>query len=171
MQLLRLRKNYISSLGNKLNDPQTGAKSYWSILNKYLQKKNIPLIPKICFNGTFITKICEKISLFNTFLRINVFLLIITEHYPRSSIRSIVNLIIFHLLKNEIISIIRSLHYNKAHGWDAISIRMIKMCDESIVFPLKLIFESALKFILISGKIPAYKKESKNLSTNYRPIF
>ena len=48
--------------------------------------------------------------------------------------------------EHEIISIIRSLNHNKAHGWDAISIRMIKMCDESIVFPLKLIFESALKF-------------------------
>ena len=33
-----------------------------------------------------------------------------------------------------------------AHGWDDISIRMIKMCDESVVFTFKLIFESALKF-------------------------
>ena len=42
--------------------------------------------------------------------------------------------------------IIRSLNHNKALGWDAISIRIIKICDESIVIPLKLIFESALKW-------------------------
>ena len=47
--------------------------------------------------------------------------------------------------ENEIISIIRSLKHNKAHGWDGISIRMIKICDESIVYPLKIIFGTALK--------------------------
>ena len=78
--------------------------------------------------------------------------------------------------ENEIISIIRSLnHNNKAHGWDAISIRVIKMCDESKV-PLKLIFEIALKLGVYPYKwkkadvIPVHKKESKNLLTNCRPI-
>ena len=53
---------------------------------------------------------------------------------------------------------------------------MIKMCDESIVFPLKLIFESALKFGVYPDKwkkanvIPVHKKERKNLLMNYRPI-
>ena len=42
-------------------------------------------------------------------------------------------------------SIIRSLNSSKAHGWDGISIRMIKMCDESITPPLKIIFDTALK--------------------------
>ena len=65
--ITKAKGKYLSSLGNKLNDPQTGAESYWSILNKFLQKKKIPLIPPICLNGTFITKICEKITLFNTF--------------------------------------------------------------------------------------------------------
>ena len=40
--ITKTKEKYISSLGNKLNDPQTGAKSYWSILNKFLQKKKIP---------------------------------------------------------------------------------------------------------------------------------
>ena len=44
---------------------------------------------------------------------------------------------------------------------------MIKMCDQSIVFPLKLIFESALKFGVYPDKwkkpnvVPVHKKESK----------
>ena len=47
--------------------------------------------------------------------------------------------------EHDILSIIRSLNSNKAHGWDDISIRMVKMCDESIAYPLKIIFETALK--------------------------
>ena len=47
--------------------------------------------------------------------------------------------------EHDILSIIRSLNSNKAHGWDDISIRMVKMCDESIAYPLKIIFENALK--------------------------
>ena len=41
------KEKYLYSLGNKLNNPQTGAKSYWSILNIFLHKKKIPLIPPI----------------------------------------------------------------------------------------------------------------------------
>ena len=41
---------------------------------------------------------------------------------------------------NDILKIIRSLNVNKAHGHDGISVRMIKMCDESLVQPLSLIF-------------------------------
>ena len=65
--ITKVKEKYISSLGNTFKDPQTSAKSYWSVLNKFLQKKKIPLIPPICLNGTFITKTCEKITLFNTF--------------------------------------------------------------------------------------------------------
>ena len=45
--ITKAKGKYFHSLGNKLNDPQTDAKSYWSILNKFLQKKKIPLIPPI----------------------------------------------------------------------------------------------------------------------------
>ena len=37
--IIKAKEKYLYSLGNKWNDPQTGAKSYWSILNKFLQKK------------------------------------------------------------------------------------------------------------------------------------
>ena len=63
----KAKKKYLYSVGNQLNGPQTSAKSYWSILTKFLQKKNIPLIPPILSNGTFITNICEKVMLFNSY--------------------------------------------------------------------------------------------------------
>ena len=36
--------------------------------------------------------------------------------------------------ERDILSIIRLLNSNKAHGWDDISIRMIKMCYDSIAY-------------------------------------
>ena len=45
--ITKAKENYLHSQGNKLNDPQTCAKSYWSILNKRLQRIKIPLIPPI----------------------------------------------------------------------------------------------------------------------------
>ena len=65
----------------------------------------------------------------------------------------------------------RSLNSNKAHGWDGISIRMIKICDETetIALPLKIIFDTALKSGSYPDKwkranvVPVHKKESKNI--------
>ena len=44
-----------------------------------------------------------------------------------------------------VINIIRNLNVNKAHGHDDISIRMIKMCDESLLRPLFIVFQNSLK--------------------------
>ena len=41
--ITKAKEKYLYILGNKLNDPQTGAKSYSSILNKFLHKKKFLL--------------------------------------------------------------------------------------------------------------------------------
>ena len=71
---------------------------------------------------------------------------------------------------------IRALNINKAHGWDDISIRMIKLCDESLLKPLMNIFQ----FSLATGKfpndwkkgniVPIHKKGDKSIVKNYRPV-
>ena len=90
--ITKAKENYLHSLGNKLNDPQTGAKSYWSILNRLRQKNKIPLIPPILSNGAFITNVYEKITLFNTSLLINVLRLTTVVHYPNLNAKLIVKL-------------------------------------------------------------------------------
>ena len=73
-------------------------------------------------------------------------------------------------------SIIRSLNPNKAHGWDDISIRMIKLCDVALVFLLKLVFENFHRQGIFPEKwkkanvVPILKKNEKNLKENYRSI-
>ena len=71
---------------------------------------------------------------------------------------------------------IRALDVNKAHGWDDISIRMVKLCGKTLVKPLMSIFS----FSLTSGKfpsnwkmgnvVPVHKKGDKSQVKNYRPV-
>ena len=58
---------------------------------------------------------------------------------------------------NGILKIIRNLDPNKARGCDMISIRMVKICHDSICQALKLIFGSCLE----SGKFPSECKKSE----------
>ena len=75
--------------------------------------------------------------------------------------------------EEDIYLVIKNLIPNKTHGWDDISIRMIKLCVKSIAFPLKLLFYSSLEkglFAVDSKKsniVPVHKKENKNLIENY----
>ena len=70
--------------------------------------------------------------------------------------------------------IIKNLNIDKAHGWNKVSIRMVKLCGKSIVLPLNLIFQSILNDGVFpddwkkSNVVPCHKKDSKNLIKNYR---
>ena len=66
--------------------------------------------------------------------------------------------------EEDIYLIIKNVIPNKAHGWDDISIRVIKLCGKSIVFPLKLLFQSSLEKDLFP-----VEWEKRN-AENYRPI-
>ena len=67
----------------------------------------------------------------------------------------------------DILKIIRNLNPNKVHGYNMMSIRMLKICDESICKPLGIIFRSCLeneKFPTEWGKtnvVPVFKKNPK----------
>ena len=59
----------------------------------------------------------------------------------------------------KILHIIRSLDSKKAHGWDDLSINMIKLCDIEIVKPLYLIFMKCLE----TGRFPSSWKKANVL--------
>ena len=81
----------------------------------------------------------------------------------------------FRVTNKDILSIIKSLDSSKSHGFDNISIKMIKICSESVTIPLKIIFEESLKKGIFpeiwkkANVVPIHKKD-KTLITNYRPI-
>ena len=68
------------------------------------------------------------------------------------------------------------LNPNKATGSDGISGQMLLLCDNSVVLPLKIIFQNILDqstypdLWKLANVTPIYKKEDKQLVKNYRPI-
>ena len=62
---------------------------------------------------------------------------------------------------------IKNLNVDKTHGWEDISIRIIKVCGKSIVLLLRLIFQFILNDDIFSRRleknniVTLHKKESK----------
>ena len=59
-QISKAKNDYILRMINKLNDPNTAPKTYWSILNYFLYTKKIPAILPILINGKFISDFCKS---------------------------------------------------------------------------------------------------------------
>ena len=67
-QLIEKSKDeYYYRLGELLNDSSTSAKSYWTILKTFYNKRKIPLIPPLLVNNSFVTDFKEKANLMNFF--------------------------------------------------------------------------------------------------------
>ena len=73
----------------------------------------------------------------------------------------------FVISDEKIPNIIRSLNPNKAHGWDEISIRMIKLSDVALVTTLEIIFTNCLRRGVFpeiwrcANVVPVHKKHEK----------
>ena len=172
----KAKQNYFRKAGQTLATPGISSKKYWSLLNTVLNKAKIPIIPPLLENGLFVTDFTEKAQLFN-----NYFLLQCTTMDTGSAIPSEVqpnptSINDFAISEEKILNIIRSLNPNKAHGWDEISIRMIKLSDVALVNPLRIIFSNCLrqgvfpKTWKCANVVPVHKKNEKNVKSNFRPI-
>ena len=65
---------------------------------------------------------------------------------------------------------------SKAHGHDDISVRMVKICDDSIKKPLPIIYKNCIKTSIYTNAWKKYniasvlKKGDKQVVNNYRPV-
>ena len=94
-------------------------------------------------NGQFVSDFCTKANLFNNF-----FVSICTpvknsSVLPLFSYRTNARITLFHFAEEDI-SLIKNLGPAKACGCGNISIKMIKICDESLLVPLRIIQKLSL---------------------------
>ena len=88
------------------------------------------------------------------------------------------NLTISDLERTEmqIVNIISNLNPNKAHGFDEISVAMLKLCAREVAKPLKIIFQNCRRSGIFpngwkyANIRPVHKKKCRQLKINYRPI-
>ena len=147
----KCKDDYHRQLSFKLNDPKTSAKAYWSILKALYNGKKIPLIPPILVNSKLISNFKEKANHFNAFFASQCTRVSNDSVLPsKTNSVSNVSLSSIQFKDQDILKIIRSLNYNKAHGYEDISIRLLKICDSSTVKPLLIIF----KHFLQTGTFP-----------------
>ena len=164
-------------ISKKLIDPATSAKTYWSILKTLLNSKKILCIHPLFHQGKYVTDFKKKAKLFNSFFAKQCSIIQNSSKLPltlNKKTKNSISSITFN--NNDIATIICSFDPNKTHGYDMISIRMLKICDKSICKPLELIFQSCIK----QGKfpnewkmanvVPVYKKSDKQILQNYRPL-
>ena len=170
------KQNYLRRTGQTLANPGTSSKTYWTLINTVLNKAKIPIIPPLLENGFFITDFTEKAQLFNDYFILQCTTIDTGSELPQDTPLSSTLIGDFIISEEKILNIIRSLNPNKAHGWDEISIRMIKLSDASLVTPLKIVFTNCLRQGVFpeiwkhANVVPVHKKNEKNVKSNYRPI-
>ena len=134
----RLKHN--GHLAKKLNDFRAATKTYCSI---FVNGTKIPLIlhvyPVDKRRQFIVNKInlllisWKKATLFNNFLSLQFIKIMGNSPVPKNPTFHPENrLSTFEFSIGDYIKVIKTLHRNKGHGHDVISIRMIKLCASSI---------------------------------------
>ena len=170
------RMIYALQVGRTLANPETSKTTYWSVLNNILHKARIPIIPPLLENNSFITDFTEKAQVFNEYFMLRCSTIDTGSIIPNHA--SVVSTVLEDVVISEdkILQIIRSLNPNKAHGWDEISVRMIRLSVDALVIPLRIIVINCLnqgvfpEIWKYANVVPVYKKNERNVKENYRPI-
>ena len=63
--IVEAKDKHLAKLSSKLDNPDTAPKTYWSIINRFLNNKKIPMIPPVLFEGKLISDFEKKAELFN----------------------------------------------------------------------------------------------------------
>ena len=171
------KEKYYSRISKRMINPLASTKIYWSILKSFLNNKKIPCIPPLFHQNRYITKYKYKAELFNNFFANQCSLIKNSSLLPSVLFKRTENVISsIDFGSDDIAIIIQTLDPNKAHGHNMISIRILKICGNSIYKPLQLIFRSCIE----NGKspsewkktnvVPIHKKGNKQTLENYRPV-
>ena len=137
---------YYENLAKKLNNPLLQAKAYWSILKSFYDDRKVPLIPPLLIDDKFVTDIQTKTNILNKFFIDQSQPLNNASDLPTNQIfLAQSRLVSLEFNEGELLQIIRALNINKAHGRDDIFIRMIKICDKSLLKPANVLFRNSIK--------------------------
>ena len=167
---------YYTNLGNKLSDPEIGQKQFWTAYKKIANKKRNTNIPPIIEDGTYISNCKLKAEIFNKYFAHQCTINDNGSVLPNFISKTDTSLYHVSVTKNHIINIIKNLNSNKAHGYDGISVTMLKLCASEVAIPLQIIFQDCIN----SGRFPdcwkyanvqpIHKKDNRQIKSNYRPI-
>ena len=170
------KSSYTINLGNKLNDYGGSLKTYWKLIKRVINRSKSPTIPPLLVNNKLVINYSEKCKHFADYFSRQCKLVCNNSILPHFNFVTTKRIETITIQDDEIMSLIRHLNPNKATGSDGISAHMLLLCDTSIIFPLKLIFQNILESSIypdqwkLANVTPIHKKNDKQLVGNYRPI-
>ena len=128
-------------------------------------------------NGNFVSNFKDKSDIFNNYFAEQCQPFVNSSTLPQiSNIFNGNQLTDMDISESGISEIINKLNPKKAHGWDGISIQLLKLCPDEISIPLKLLFTKSFQTGLYpeiwkrANVQPVHKKDSRQDIKNYRPI-
>ena len=159
--ILEAKSRYLDNLSNKICNPTTGRKTFWSAYKRLSNKKKVTNIPPIFENGKYISNFKEKSSIFNKYFALQCQPFDIASTLPTFTPLTSNSLSDISFSHAQIIAIIKKLDSKKANGFDNISAAMLKICPDEVSIPLFLIFKKCLE----SGSFPTAWKHA-----NVQPV-
>ena len=63
--IVEAKDKHLAKLSSKLDNRDTAPKTYWSIINRFLNNQKIPIILPVLFEGKLISDFEKKVELFN----------------------------------------------------------------------------------------------------------
>ena len=134
----------LANMGKKLNNPNTGQKSYWKIINKVINKCKAPKIPPLLVNIIFVLNYREKAKLLTDCFHEQCKPVINDSVLPNFSYLTNEKIEQIPIDNENIVSLIRKLTPNTANGSEGICGQILLLCDDSVVLPLRIIFGNIL---------------------------
>ena len=139
-------KKLYCKLSTKLANPLRHQKPIGRYSKLLSMAKKTPIILPLLVNDKFITNFFEKANLFIEFFSKKCQPLQNNSTLPKfHTYRTENRLNDFTFYNEKLMKIIQSLGPNRAHGYDGISIRMLKLCSLSKIKPLSIILQNCLK--------------------------
>ena len=129
----------------KLNYVLTAPKPFQNIIISFLSKKNISAILPLLVAGETTSSFSQKAPLFNGLIASQCTPLQFSNGLPNFFMKTKETLSSLNISEDDILLLLLYLTSNKCHGLGNILIRMIKLCEHSLVYQSKLIFEASLQ--------------------------
>ncbi|XP_075163312.1 uncharacterized protein LOC142235944 [Haematobia irritans] len=167
-----LYNQYVMSFGDSV---KTNPKRFWSFINSRRMSSSLPSV--MYYNGDVSESALSCANMFRDFFCSNF-----SSDDNTFNTDSVVNILqlcdisIFQIEDDDIVYGVNKLSTSYRSDLDGFSAFAIRKCCNSLIEPLKIIFNKSLKigYFLEKWKfatvIPVYKSGRKDFITNYRPI-
>ena len=155
---LKRTNYYHCHLSDKLNDPGTSAKAYWSILKSLHNEKKIQLIPPILVKNYSLYQILRRKQTISViFSHLILVKSLMTVLYPIKQILFL--MLVYHPLspKTKMFLILYAPLTTTKLMVMMIFVRLLTICNSSTVKPLSIIFKNCK-----SNVVPIHKKVTSN---------